>query len=57
MKNVADNWKMKRKEQEAIIEQNRGLGALFGEKAKKRKAAQVRIEEINKELEKLWVKR
>lgn len=42
-----------KKEQEAIIEQNRGLGALFGEKAKKRKAAQARIEEINKELEKL----
>ena len=42
-----------KKEQEAIIEQNRGLGALFGEKAKKRKAAQARIEEINRELEKL----
>jgi hypothetical protein len=42
-----------KKEQEAIIQQNKGLGALFGDKAKKRKAAQQRLEEINKELEKL----
>jgi hypothetical protein len=42
-----------KKEQEAIIEQNKGLGALFGDKAKKRKAAQARIEEIKRELEKL----
>ena len=40
-------------EQEKILAENKGLGAIFGEKAKKRKAAQQRLEEINKELERL----
>lgn len=42
-----------KKEQEAILQQNKGVSALFGEKAKKRKAAQARIAEIEEELSKL----
>ena len=41
------------KEQEAIIQKNKGIGALFGEKAKNRKAAQNRLSEIKEELSKL----
>ena len=45
-----------KKEQEAILQQNKGVSALFGEKAKKRKAAQARIAEIEEELRKLkWL--
>ena len=39
-----------KKEQETIIQQNQGLGALFGEKAQKRKAAQKKLAEIEREL-------
>ena len=37
-------------QQEQILEQNKGLRALFGEKAKKRKAALARLKEIEDEL-------
>lgn len=40
-------------QQETILQQNKGLGALFGEKAKKRKAALARLKEIEDELSKL----
>lgn len=42
-----------RKRQMRIVEDNNGLFALFGEKARKRKAAEERIEQINKELARL----
>ena len=42
-----------KREQERIIEQNKGLGALFGQKAKLRKSAEARLIEINKELDEL----
>ena len=42
-----------RKRQMRIVEENSGLFALFGEKARKRKAAEERIEQINKELARL----
>ena len=42
-----------RKRQMRIIENNKGLFALFGEKARKRKAAEAKIEQINKELARL----
>lgn len=49
-RNALENEK---KEQEAILQQSRGLGALFGDKAKKRKAAQERLAKIEEELSKL----
>ena len=42
-----------RKRQMRIVENNKGLFALFGEKARKRKAAEAKIEQINKELARL----
>lgn len=39
-----------RKRQQRIVENNRGLFALFGKRARRRKAAQTKIEQINKEL-------
>jgi tetratricopeptide (TPR) repeat protein len=40
-------------EMESIVKQNSGLGAMFGEKARKRKEALAKIEEIKKLLETL----
>ena len=42
-----------RKRQQRIVENNRGLFALFGKRARRRKAAQTKIEQINKELARL----
>lgn len=39
-----------RKRQQRIVENNKGLFALFGKRARRRKAAQAKIEQINKEL-------
>lgn len=39
-----------RKRQRRIVENNKGLFALFGKRARRRKAAQAKIEQINKEL-------
>ena len=39
-----------RKRQPRIVENNKGLFALFGKRARRRKAAQAKIEQINKEL-------
>ena len=40
-------------EQEKILAENKGLGAMFGEKAKRRKAAQQKLIEIEQELARL----
>ena len=42
-----------RKRQMRIVENNKGLFALFGKRARRRKAAQTKIEQINKELARL----